>query len=255
MIAWIKDRYKLGLFLATLFLVGVLISLYQVYNLPHNLLLDNGYHPAFTNVYIVLGLTFFIGAFTIWSSLNTRNEIIVYRDKQNTKDNEGAQNGDESRTTISLEAVKDGIKSSTKEKEILQNVINVVCKQLEAGQGAVYKILTKEEKKTIELQSGYALAIGESKVISFEWGEGLIGQSAASAKTVYIDDVPEGYVKIISGLGTASPRYLLIVPVKNQEQVLGVMEIATFTPLDENQRRFVEESAQLAANKITGQQH
>jgi methyl-accepting chemotaxis protein len=68
-----------------------------------------------------------------------------------------------------------------------------------------------------------------------------------------VDDVPDGYVKIVSGLGIASPRYLLIVPVKNQEQVLGVMEIATFTPLDENQRRFVEESAQLAASKITGQ--
>lgn len=253
MTAWIKDRYKLGLLLASLFLVGILISLYQVYRLPHNLLLPNDYHPAFTNVYIVLGITFVIGAFTIWSALNNRNEIIVYRDKQNTKDTDSNQNGDESRTTISLDAVKDGIKSSAKEKEILQTVINVVCKQLDAGQGAVYKIVSKDDKKSIELQSGYALSIGESKTITFDWGEGLIGQSASSAKTLYVDDVPEGYVKIVSGLGIASPRYLLIVPVKNQEQVLGVMEIATFTPLDENQRRFVEESAQLAANKITGQ--
>jgi transcriptional regulator with GAF, ATPase, and Fis domain len=253
MIAWIKDRYKLGLLLAALFLVGILISLYQVYNLPHNLLLPDGYHPAFTNVYLVLGLTFAIGAFTIWSALNSRNEIIVYRDRQNTTDANANNNGDESKTTISLDTLKDGIKSAMKEKEILQSVINIVCKQLDAGQGAVYKILTKDEKKTIELQSGYALSIGESKVISFDWGEGLVGQAAASAKTLYVDDVPDGYVKIVSGLGIASPRYLLIVPVKNQEQVLGVMEIATFTPLDENQRRFVEESAQLAASKITGQ--
>jgi hypothetical protein len=252
MTAWIKDRYKLGLLMAALFLVGVLVSLYQVYKLPHNLLLPDQYHPAFTNVYLVLGLTFAIGAFTIWSVLNSTNEIIVYRDRQ-TINETTSSNGDESRTTISLDAVKEGIKSAAKEKEILQSVINVVCKQLDAGQGAVYKIIAKEDKKIIELQNGYALSIGESKVISFDWGEGLIGQSAASAKTLYVDDVPDGYVKIVSGLGIASPRYLLIVPVKNQEQVLGVMEIATFTPLDENQRRFVEESAQLAANKITGQ--
>jgi len=253
MIAWIKDRYKLGLLMAALFLLGILVSLYQVYKLPHNLLLADEYHPAFTNVYLVLGFTFTIGVFTIWSALNSRNEIIVYRDRQITNESSASNNGDEGRTTISLDSVKEGIKSAEKEKEILQSVINIVCKQLEAGQGAVYKIVTKDGRKTIELQSGYALSIGESKTITFDWGEGLVGQSATSAKTLYIDDVPEGYVKIVSGLGIASPRYLLIVPIKNQDQVLGVMEIATFTPLDENQRRFVEESAQLAANKINGQ--
>jgi hypothetical protein len=253
MIAWIKDRYKLGLLMASLFLLGMLFSLYQVYRLPHNLLLTDAYHPAFTNVYVALIITFLIGAITIWAALNNRNEIIVYREKQRTTDASSALNGDDSRTTISLESVKDSLKSAKNEKDILQSVVNTVCKQLEAGQGAVYKVITKEDKKKVELQIGYALTIGENKTVSFDLGEGLIGQSAAAAKTLYIDDVPEGYVKVISGLGTASPRYLLIVPVKNQDQVLAVMEIASFTPLDENQRKFVEESAQLAANKITGQ--
>lgn len=253
MIAWIKDRNKLGLGMAALFLLGMLISLYQVYQLPHNLLLSDTYHPAFTNVYVVLITTFLIGAVTIWTALNNRNEVIVYKERQRTTENTANNNGDESRTTISLDSVKDSIKAAKQEKDILTGVVNAVCKQLDAGQGAVYKIVNRDDKKKIELLTGYALAIGENKVVSFDIGEGLIGQSAASGRTLYIDDVPEGYVKIVSGLGMASPRYLLIVPVAHQDKVLGVMEIASFAPLNDNQRRFVEESAQLAANKISVQ--
>jgi hypothetical protein len=77
-----RDRYKTGLILATLFLIGILISLYQIYRLPHNMMVADGYHPALSNVYIILGITFLIGAFTIWSALHNKNEIIVFRDKQ-----------------------------------------------------------------------------------------------------------------------------------------------------------------------------
>ena len=137
------------------------------------------------------------------------------------------------------------------EKEILQSGVQAICKQLDAGQGALY--LTKEEagKRKDELKIGYALTIGESTIISYEFGEGLIGQSAAGARTLYVDDVPEGYIKIISGLGSASPRYLLIVPLKSNEHVNGVLEIASFHAITEDQRKFVEESAQLVAEKIS----
>src|SRR5688500_18057626 len=81
MIDLFKDRYKVGLMMASLFLVGILASLYQIYRLPHALMV-NGYHPAFSDVYIVVGITFVIGAFTVWSALHYKDEVIVFRDKQ-----------------------------------------------------------------------------------------------------------------------------------------------------------------------------
>jgi putative methionine-R-sulfoxide reductase with GAF domain len=136
--------------------------------------------------------------------------------------------------------------------QITKYPIHAICKQLEAGQGAVY--IAKEESgiRKVELKAGYALSIGESTVIKYEFGEGLIGQSAAGAKTLYVDEVPEGYVKILSGLGSASPRYLLIVPMKKEEKVIGVVEIASFSPISDNERKFVEESAQLIAGSVSG---
>lgn len=250
MIELFKDRYKLGLVLATLFIVGIVASLYQIYRLPHNLMLGSDYHPALFNVYVVLGITFLIGGFSLWWTLNNQNEVIVFRDKQ-VENSTGTKEGSESgQTTISLESVKDSIKQSVDEKELLKSGLQAVCKQLDAGQGAIYRVNPADKK--VELKSGYALSIGESTIISYELGEGLIGQTAASGKTLYLDDIPEGYVKIVSGLGSASPRYLLIVPIKQQENVLGALEIASFSPISNDQQKFVEESAQLMADKISG---
>lgn len=253
MIDLFKDRYKVSLIMAALFLIGVMASLYQVYRLPHNLMLTEGYHPALFNVYLVLGFTFFIGAFTLWSALNYKNEVIVYRDKQIDLYNASQENVENNKSTISLDQVRESLKQAKTEKEAGIAGLTVICKQLEAGQGAVYLPAEKDGRKKFELQGGYAITVSENNTITYEAGEGLIGQAAVSGKTLYLDDVPQGYVKIISGLGSASPRFILIVVIKKHDQIFGVLEIATFTAITEDQRKFVEESGQLIADKITGQ--
>lgn len=246
-----NDRYYFNLILAVLFILGIGTSLFYIYSLPGSLHLADGYQPQFLKVYLVLGVTLLIGAFTITSSLRYKKEVIVYRDRilDTTK---AASDADQTgKTTISLDSVKGSMQQARSEKEILQSGVQAICKQLDAGQGALYLAKEEDGKRKVELKVGYALTIGESTVISYEFGEGLIGQSASGARTLYVDDVPEGYIKIISGLGSASPRYLLIVPLKSNEQVKGVLEIASFHAITEDQRKFVEESAQLVAEKIS----
>lgn len=247
----LNDRYYLNLLLGVLFVLGIGLSLYFIYSLPDSLHLTGGFQPEFIPVYIVVGLTFITGALAVLSALRYQKEVIVFRDRITDIGKTDGENGDQAgKTTISLESVKSNLQQAEGEKELLQSGLQAISKQLEAGQGAIYRVQEDDGKRFLELKSGYALSIGESTVIRYEFGEGLIGQAAVSGRTLYIDDVPNGYVKIISGLGSASPKYLLIVPVKKQEQVKGVIELASFTPLTEDQRRFAEESAQLIAEKI-----
>jgi hypothetical protein len=246
-----KDRVNLSLILAVMFFAGIIASIYVIYSLPHQLMLRDGYQPEFANAFIVLGLTFAIGALNIWYGARHKNEVIVYRDKQIDKTTSD-DTTDSNQTTISLDTVTASVKQSNDTKEILQAGLHAICKQIDAGQGAVYLTTTKENKRKVELSAGYALSIGESNTISFDFGEGLIGQAASGGSTLYIDEVPEGYIKIISGLGAASPKYLLIVPMKKNTQVIGVIEIASFTPISEDQRKFVEESAQIITGSISG---
>lgn len=249
----LKNHYKVGLFLASLFFLGIVYSIYSIYSLPHELSLTSGYQAVFKPIYTTLGATFLVGAITIWYALQYKNEVIVFRDKKLESAiaaNEANENT--SQTTISLESVKSNLQNAANEKELLQSALQAICKQLDAGLGAIYAANEKEGKRFVELKGGYALSIGESTVLSYEFGEGLIGQSAAGKKTLYVDEVPEGYIKVISGLGSASPNYLLVVPILQDNLVLGVMEVASFTPITEDQRKFVEESAQLIANSIKG---
>lgn len=251
MISLFSDRYKISLVLGAIFILGIGVSLYFIYSLPNALQLAHGYEPEFTKVYFVIGVTFLIGALTLFYAMRYKKEVIVFRDRAleaSIAQHEAEQAG---KTTISLESVVTTLSQANNEKDTLQLALHAICKQLEAGQGALYRVVEEESKRKVELKSGYALSIGESTIIKYEFGEGLIGQSAASGNTLYLDDVPEGYVKIVSGLGSASPKYLLIVPIKQQGQVLGILELASFTEVSEDQRRFVEEAAQFIAEKIS----
>jgi len=250
MIQLLKDRYKLGLLMATLFFFGIIASIYTIYSLPHELMIGDGYQSSFTRIYMILAATFAVGGITIWQALHYRNEIIVFRDRDLKTDSVSGESGDSTQTTISLETVKGNIKQGKDEKEILQSGLHAICKQLDAGQGAIYISKVENNQRKVELKCGYALSMGESATIAFEYGEGLVGQAAIGGKTLYVDEVPDGYIKILSGLGSASPKFLLIVPVRKNDQVMGVMEIASFTAISEDQRKFVEESAQLIADAI-----
>ena len=77
MISLFNDRYKISLILAAIFILGIGTSLYFIYSLPHGLQLANGYEPAFTKVYAVIGVTFLVGALTLLNALRYRKEIIV----------------------------------------------------------------------------------------------------------------------------------------------------------------------------------
>ncbi len=247
-----QDRYHLNLILTVLFILGIGASLYYIYSLPMALRLSAGYQPQFLPVYIVIGSTFLIGLLSLVWALRYKQEILVFRDKiidkAELKREEAEQAG---RTTITLDNVRAALETSNS-REGVTNALQSLCKQVEAGQGALYLTKESDGKRMVELSAGYALNRGESSVVSFEYGEGIIGQVAVSGQTLFIDDVPDGYITIISGLGTASPKFLLVVPVKNEECVTGVIEIASFKRLTEDQRKFVEESAQLMSEKITG---
>ena len=74
-----------------------------------------------------------------------------------------------------------------------------------------------------------------------EFGEGLIGQCAAQAQLILIDDVPPGTVQIESGLLNAVPRSVIVLPVLFEDQVKAVIELASLSEFTESQRAFLEQ--------------
>jgi signal transduction histidine kinase/CheY-like chemotaxis protein/HAMP domain-containing protein len=100
---------------------------------------------------------------------------------------------------------------------------------------------TADRDTQLRLIAGYGLRAAKSAPIQYRLGQSLIGQVARSKRSVVVADMPEDYVKISSGLGEAPPANLAIVPILFEDQVLGVIELASFTPFSQVQTVFLEQ--------------
>ena len=89
--------------------------------------------------------------------------------------------------------------------------------------------------------AGYGLPADKTVPIQYRLGQSLIGQAARSKRSIVVTDLPEGYVKISSGLGEAPPANLAVLPILFEDQVLGVIELASFTPFTPVQTDFLEQ--------------
>ena len=93
----------------------------------------------------------------------------------------------------------------------------------------------------LRLIAGYGLRTDKTAPIQYRLGQSLIGQAARSKRSIVAADLPEGYVKISSGLGEAPPANLAVLPILFEDQVLGVIELASFTPFTPVQTDFLEQ--------------
>jgi signal transduction histidine kinase/HAMP domain-containing protein/DNA-binding response OmpR family regulator len=78
----------------------------------------------------------------------------------------------------------------------------------------------------------------------FMIGEGLVGQAALERKTIALSHLPDGYIQVGSGLGGAAPQGLLVMPVLFEDQVLGVIELASIRPFSDVNRDFLDRIAE-----------
>ncbi|MEU6175952.1 HAMP domain-containing protein [Streptantibioticus parmotrematis] len=85
---------------------------------------------------------------------------------------------------------------------------------------------------------------------SFLPGESLIGQAAVEKRTILVENVPPGYLKIASGLGEAPPAHVIVLPVLFEDRILGVIELASFQPLTQIQKDFLSQIAEMIATSV-----
>ncbi|MFW5792730.1 MAG: PAS domain S-box protein [Bacteroidota bacterium] len=132
--------------------------------------------------------------------------------------------------------------------DIISNLVNY----LDAKLGGVFLINDdNSDDKHFELTACYAF--NRKKYINkrLDWEEGLIGACAIEQETMYLLDIPDEHIKITSGLGETKPNALLIVPLKVNEEIFGVLEIASLKKFETYQIEFVEKLAETIASVIS----
>ncbi len=78
MISIFKNSYKLSLTLATFFILGMAASLFAIYSLPGSLHLTADINQQFLNVYLIIAITFLVGAIGLVLALRYKKEVVVF---------------------------------------------------------------------------------------------------------------------------------------------------------------------------------
>jgi PAS domain S-box-containing protein len=136
--------------------------------------------------------------------------------------------------------------------KLADEVIGNLVKYLKANQGAIYIIDDDtSEEVTMSMKACYAWDKKKFLNQQIHRGEGLAGQAWQEADIVYLTEVPQDYIRITSGLGDANPSAVLIVPLKVNDEVYGVVEIASFSEFEEFEKEFVQKVAESIASTIS----
>lgn len=132
--------------------------------------------------------------------------------------------------------------------QIIRNLVNYVG----ANQGAFY-LLEDEDTADIHFRMTASFAYERRKYADriISWGNGLVGACALEKNTILLKKVPDSYLNITSGLGKSNPRCLILIPLKINEAVHGILEIASFNLFQQYHVEFLEKVAESIATTIS----
>lgn len=138
------------------------------------------------------------------------------------------------------------------DKKIYNSLLTAIVKYVNANQGGLY--LLKEDEagdNYLELESCYAYERQKFITKRIEIGQGLIGQCYLEKETMILKEIPEEYLCITSGLGEATPTFLVIIPLLQDNNISGVLEIALFKELENYQIDFLNKLGESIASFIS----
>lgn len=145
------------------------------------------------------------------------------------------------------EMVADTEQITDPEKYFDQLLINL-SKAIAIVQGVAYTL--NRQTQTYSMVSTYAFYTTDTSR-TFAIGEGIPGQVAKDKKLLFINDVPEGYIKIVSGLGTSSPKYMGVIPVIHGDETIALIEISTFEKPEVDLVEFQKQFNEKVSDKIS----
>jgi len=137
-----------------------------------------------------------------------------------------------------LAELGNSIRGEQEISHLAENIINFLVHYLGVQLGALFLV----EGSEIRLTAGYGLPRDDERNLSFNFGEGLVGQAARMQKRIQINGVPEDSLRIVSGLVDHPPRNLLVAPFTYQGEVRGVIELGSFNEFSEIQLEFLSQT-------------
>jgi len=133
------------------------------------------------------------------------------------------------------------------------NMVSFIVKYTGLNQGGIFVVSNDEngEDQVLELKGCYAYSRQKYIEKKVEIGQGLVGQAFLEGNVIYLKEIPDNYVHITSGLGDAPPSVIAIIPIKSEDSIEGVIELAGFDEIPQYRIDFLKEVAENLAVAIS----
>ena len=173
---------------------------------------------------------------------NLRENLKLIRDKNESLELKAKQDEIRSWNIEGLSHFSDLMKGNNSNvSDFAHTIISETVKYLKANQGVFFILNEENDEQFMELKACYAF--NKKKYIhkKIEKGEGLVGQTWLEGEAIYMTEVPKTYINITSGLGDAPPKSIMIMPLKTDQQIVGIIEIASFQEFKLHEQEFLVE--------------
>ncbi|MEV6960723.1 HAMP domain-containing protein [Streptomyces sp. NPDC051207] len=124
---------------------------------------------------------------------------------------------------------------------VAELIMDELVPLVSAQYGAFYLAEGGEQDAELRLVGSYGRPADDARPDRIPIGRSLVGQAARSRRTITVEELPPSYVTISSGLGETVPTSLLLLPILFEEQVLGVIELASVTSFTAIHRDLLEQ--------------
>jgi methyl-accepting chemotaxis protein len=143
-------------------------------------------------------------------------------------------------------------KNNDNMEELNYDIISNLVRYTNSNQGGIF-IVNDNDKDHIFLEMTASYAYDRKKFLEkrVEVGEGLVGRCYQEQEKIFLTDIPDDYIKITSGLGDDNPSCLLLVPLEYNNQIYGIIEIASFNKYRDFEIEFIERIAENIAATIS----
>ncbi|MFC8242149.1 HAMP domain-containing protein [Streptomyces chartreusis] len=112
---------------------------------------------------------------------------------------------------------------------VAELIMDELAPLVSAQYGAFYAAEDTARKPELRLVGSYGYPEDTTRPERIRVGRSLVGQAARNRRPISVEELPPGYVKISSSLGQTVPSALVVLPIVVEDQVLGVIELASVT--------------------------
>lgn len=174
--------------------------------------------------------------------MKTDGKSVILKNSIKTEESDG-----NSPKLVSKNNIQDFLPSENSLEAFCNGYLSALAKELELAQGVMY---VKDKERDTYVKSGSYAFYSTTENEEIEFGVGISGQVAKNKEPLYITNVPNDYITIMSGLGKSNPKYLQILPIVVQGKTIGIIELASFKEIPIDNKAFMEYDSNVIGERL-----